>query len=111
MTSWLPQDISNLSPIFSRINSLIPKVPTQTHILHLGTDGEILPHVDNVEASGTWILGISLGAGRVLRVESKEDPNECFDIFLPSGSVYIQRYGSTRGNNYFELMIHESLNV
>ena len=93
LTSWLEQDVARLSSIISRINALIPKVPTQTHILHLGTDGEILPHVDNVDASGTWILGISLGAERILRMEHKEDPKECFDILLPSGSVYIQRCG------------------
>jgi len=63
----------------------------QTHLLHLASHGEILPHVDNVFASGSWILGVSLGAARILRMEHVEDENDCFDVLLPSGSVYVQR--------------------
>ncbi|KIO29510.1 hypothetical protein M407DRAFT_168580 [Tulasnella calospora MUT 4182] len=64
----------------------------QTHALHLASDGEILSHVDNVEASGKTIIGISLGAARVLRLQPKESerPDECVDILLESGSVYVQ---------------------
>lgn len=69
---------------------------TQMHLLHLASNGEIRPHVDNIGASGSWILGVSLGSERVLRMESVEDnangtPEHMFDVSLPSGSVYIQK--------------------
>jgi len=65
---------------------------TQTHLLHLATDGEIYPHIDNVTASGSWILGVSLGTPRLLRMESVSDgaPNT-FELVLPSGSIYTQQ--------------------
>ena len=88
-------------PVFrsalGRLETLCPKAGgTQTHLLHLATDGEIRPHVDNTDASGSWILGVSLGSNRVLRMESVESDSDCsarhtFDLTLPSGSVYIQR--------------------
>lgn len=40
----------------------------QTHLLHLSTNGAIAPHVDNVDASGSIIMGVSLGSPRVLRM-------------------------------------------
>ena len=49
------------------------------------------PHVDNVHASGTWILGVSLGNTRILRLENVKDPADSYEIALPSGSVYLQR--------------------
>ncbi|KAH8117294.1 hypothetical protein DFH11DRAFT_1541595 [Phellopilus nigrolimitatus] len=70
---------------------ITPDVKTQTHILHLGAEGEIFPHVDNLEASGSWILGVSLGAPRTLRMEKVGDAEDSFEVLLPSGSVYIQR--------------------
>lgn len=48
-------------------------------------------HVDNVQASGTWILGVSLGNTRVLRLENVTDPSDSYELALPSGSVYLQR--------------------
>ena len=91
VTSWPTEDLPKISPILDRMKSLVPSVPTQTHILHLGTSGEILPHLDNVDASGSWILGVSLGATRVLRLENRDDSNDAFEVLLPSGSLYIQR--------------------
>ncbi|KAG8899038.1 hypothetical protein FRC00_001994 [Tulasnella sp. 408] len=82
--------------LLSKAGALMPGSPSlssvQTHALHLASDGEILSHVDNVEASGKTILGISLGAARVLRLQPKGsgNPNECVDILLESGSVYVQ---------------------
>ena len=65
----------------------------QTHALHLSAEGEILPHIDNVEASGPHILGISLGATRIMRMEDKQAGAEVgFDVLLPSGTVYVQRF-------------------
>lgn len=95
VTSWPSGDSTILEPILGRLRGLIPEVKTQTHILHLGTDGQIFPHVDNLDASGSWILGVSLGSPRVLRMEKACNKNESFDVLLPSGSVYVQRsYGS-----------------
>lgn len=88
-------------PVFmsalARLETLCPNAGgTLTHLLHLASDGEIRPHVDNTDASGSWILGVSLGSDRVLRMETVEADSDCsarhtFDVTLPSGSVYIQR--------------------
>lgn len=91
VSQWPTSDAPLVEPLLSRLKSLIPDVKTQMHLLQLGSDGEILPHVDNIEASGSWILGLSLGAPRVLRMENIDDEGETFDVLLPSGSVYVQR--------------------
>ncbi|KAF8666696.1 GTP binding [Rhizoctonia solani] len=72
---------------------LITPPNIQTHVLHLASTGAILPHVDNIEASGSVIAGVSLGNTRVLRLtQSTTDSIEAsFDVLLESGSVYIQR--------------------
>lgn len=67
---------------------------TTTHALHLSPTGKIDPHVDNVDASGSVIIGVSLGAERVLRLERKEAESEGGDgweVLLKSGSVYVQK--------------------
>ncbi|KAG8899128.1 hypothetical protein FRB99_006906 [Tulasnella sp. 403] len=92
ISSW-PDDVQ---PILGKVISLMPGAPplssVQTHVLHLSATGEILPHIDNVEASGNVILGISLGATRMLRLQHKElrDTRESIDVRLESGSVYVQ---------------------
>ncbi|KAI8998472.1 hypothetical protein BD414DRAFT_122300 [Trametes punicea] len=90
VTSW-PDDIPELPYLLERLRKVHPNQGTQTHILHLASNGEILPHVDNIEASGTWILGVSLGDERILRLENPSFPNERYEVALPSGSVYMQR--------------------
>lgn len=75
------------------------------HLLHLsGSEGRILPHVDNAEAFGQTIVGISLGSERVMKFKrtstsnsaSKEDvpvhqgPDE-FQVLMKPGDAYIQR--------------------
>lgn len=67
-----------------------PPAETSTHVLHLSPHGAILPHVDNIDASGGTIVGASLGAARVLRLEHQEDGSG-WDVLLPSGSVYVQK--------------------
>jgi alkylated DNA repair protein alkB family protein 7 len=57
-------------------------------------DGEILPHVDNIASSGRWIMGVSLGSERVLRLEHVDQKHNPLELVLPSGSLYIQRYHS-----------------
>ena len=128
LTSW-PSDetarLSNipnappLSPIVNRLHGLFsshysearhnPKheqgssAYTQTHLLHLGTAGAIDPHVDSIDASGSMIMGVSLGAPRIMRMarRTRNEERNCtknihtadaFEVLLLPGSVYIQRY-------------------
>jgi len=97
VSTWDGEDDPILKSALGRLETLYPNADaTQTHLLHLASNGEILPHVDNIGASGSWILGVSLGSERILRMEPVEDdvdgiPRCPFDISLPSGSVYIQK--------------------
>lgn len=90
LTSWSEDHNPGLSLILARLQGLYPTPNIQTHLLHLSSEGEILGHVDNIEASGSWILGVSLGAERILRMESTSDPEDSFEVLLGSGSVYLQ---------------------
>ena len=94
LSNWGEDYTPLVEPLLRRLRSLVPDVKIQTHLLHLGSLGVIHPHIDNIEASGEWILGVSLGAERVMRMESVADPDDHFEISLPSGSVYVQRYGT-----------------
>ncbi|KAI0093566.1 hypothetical protein BDY19DRAFT_917654 [Irpex rosettiformis] len=89
VSSW-PDESLEFLHILDRLKSLHPPQPTLTHILHLASDGEIFPHVDNVDASGSWILGVSLGNTRILRLENVNNPADTYELALPSGSVYLQ---------------------
>ncbi|KAJ6547061.1 hypothetical protein B0H19DRAFT_1163804 [Mycena capillaripes] len=91
LTSWPRSDVPELSPILDRLHSLFLPQDVQTHLLHLASNGEIHPHVDNLSASGSWILGVSLGAERLLHLEGPAGESDSFQVLLPSGSVYIQR--------------------
>lgn len=89
------------TPTPNNDSTTLPPPNTSTHALHLSPEGYILPHVDNVQASGSVIIGVSLGAERILRLERKagdEQQNqrktkerEGWEVLLRSGSVYIQR--------------------
>lgn len=71
------------------------------HLLHLSATGAIDPHVDNMEASGDIIIGLSLGSDRIMRFEpvgegvalNEGEGEGAFEVLLEKGSVYIQRYG------------------
>ncbi|RXK42544.1 hypothetical protein M231_00098 [Tremella mesenterica] len=99
LMSSLPQSVSpGLSSSLTRLYALVapsasqsslPPAGTLTHLLHLAPSGQILPHVDNLEASGRLILGLSLGAERILRLQKGLE--EGWDVRLPSGSVYVQK--------------------
>lgn len=92
LSSWPESELRDLTPVLDRLRALYPSKKTQTHLLHLASSGEILPHIDNASASGGWILGLSLGAARTLRMESPSPAeSESFDLLLPSGSIYLQR--------------------
>ncbi|THH14618.1 hypothetical protein EW146_g5740 [Bondarzewia mesenterica] len=99
VSSWGDLDTEALQAVFNRLRALYPtKGDTQMHILHLASDGEILPHVDNIGASGSWILGVSLGSERILHLEragptdSAASQINVVDLLLPSGSVYVQKW-------------------
>lgn len=50
--------------------------------LHLASYGDILLHADNISASGTWIIGVSLGEQILKMTEAKGEKNV---------AVYLQR--------------------
>ncbi len=94
VSTWDDENDPLLRSALGRLETFYPSPGNmQTHLLHLASDGEIRPHVDNADASGSWILGVSLGSDRVLRMESVQvdSARHTFDITLPSGSVYIQK--------------------
>ncbi|WVW80382.1 hypothetical protein I302_102363 [Kwoniella bestiolae CBS 10118] len=104
LSSLPPNPSSNLVSTISKLYSLLPDLPpsqlqsdqippegTITHLLHLSPAGEILPHVDNLEASGKYICGVSLGGERIMRLRRKDRKDEGWDVRLGSGSVYLQR--------------------
>lgn len=83
---------ASLDPVLAKLRAQLPPelaVHHQCHVLHLASDGEILPHIDNVKASGSCILGISLGSARVLRLENCDGHR--YEVVLEPGSYYIQR--------------------
>jgi len=92
LTSWPEDGFVGLTSVLKRLYDLCPSQNIQIHLLHLASRGFILPHIDNTDASGSWILGVSLGAQRLLRLESRD--NALSELLLPSGSVYLQRYSS-----------------
>ena len=95
VSSWPSSE--ELKQVIERVSTLLPEGALQsgiqTHILHLASDGYIDPHIDNIESSGSWILGVSLGDARdlVLETQGQGDPCERHRITLPSGSVYLQK--------------------
>ena len=91
LSSWPLDDFRGLEAAVKRLHSLCPTKDIQTHLLHLASYGDILPHVDNISASGTWIIGVSLGDERVLKMTEVVGEEKEFYVALPSGSVYLQR--------------------
>lgn len=102
VTSWPGH--GSLESILLRLRNLLPTTlqgGIQTHLLHLASNGHIMPHVDNTEASGSWIAAVSLGGERILRMEHEMDKDKSFELLLPSGSAYVQRYPIDNGSfNY-----------
>lgn len=60
-----------------------------------------MPHVDNLQASGSWIAAVSLGGPRILRMEDKKNKHNRFELLLNSGSAYIQTYVTTLDHNTY----------
>ena len=90
LSSWPNERFDGLQSILRRLHSLCPSQNLQTHLLHLSTHGHIDFHVDNIDASGSWILAVSLGDERRLQMKEAKSGVE-FHLDLPSGSVYLQR--------------------
>jgi hypothetical protein len=59
------------------------------HVLELGEDGSISPHIDNQEYSGSVIAGLSLQRDSTLIFSNAF---EKVQIKLPRRSFYVQRY-------------------
>ena len=91
LSSWPLDDFRGLEAAVERLHSLCPTKDIQTHLLHLASYGDIFPHVDNISASGTWIIGVSLGDERILKMTEVVGEKREFYVALPSGSVYLQR--------------------
>lgn len=85
---------SNLSQL-PRVNELMNRVSDfmmgkeilPVHILELRHDGKILPHIDNIEYSGSIIAGLSLQRDSILTLS---DSVESESILLPRRSFYRQ---------------------
>ncbi|WWC88142.1 uncharacterized protein L201_003047 [Kwoniella dendrophila CBS 6074] len=121
LSSLPPSPSSSLTSSLIKLYSLLPDLPidnlkqeeippkgTITHLLHLSPKGEILPHVDNLQASGKFICGVSLGSERTLRLQSKDkDKKEGWDVRLGNGSVYLQR-DSIRYNYEHSILPYDS---
>lgn len=94
VSAW-SEDRPRLSELLGRLRQFHPEEPIQYHVLHLASDGEIHPHVDHLGAFGSWIVGVSLGSDRILRLEKElSDRTMAHDVILPSGSVYVQKWVS-----------------
>jgi alkylated DNA repair protein alkB homolog 7 len=92
LSAWpTDEEFPGLGAVVKRIHSMCPTKETQTHLLHLASDGDILPHVDNVGASGSWILGVSLGGERTLRLQHPDPNEEPVEFVLTPGCLYVQR--------------------
>ncbi|GAA5931994.1 uncharacterized protein JCM15063_001095 [Sporobolomyces koalae] len=96
-----PPPLSGTSPASgTRRSALDPPPHLIMHVLHLASNGRIFPHVDNLEAFGRTIVGISLGGGaRIMKFNQVSEPQELafaagpreFEVYVPSGSAYIQQ--------------------
>ena len=92
VSSW-PEDQPRLSYLLGRLRQFHPEEPIQYHLLHLASNGEIHPHRDHLEAFGSWIVSVSLGSDRILRLEKENSDRPILhDVTLPSGSVYLQKW-------------------
>ncbi|MBW0533676.1 hypothetical protein O181_073391, partial [Austropuccinia psidii MF-1] len=87
--------ISQVKCMFDEIISLSPSFQQKfplIHLLHLAADGKIDRHIDNTDASGSTIVGLSLGSARVMRLGQPNSPIESHaKVLLSPGSLYIQR--------------------
>ena len=93
----------DMPALLNRAFALLPGQPTMQgdtlppetipHLLHLAPSGRILPHVDNLEASGKVIMGICLGSDRILRLQ-KPGGGDGWEVLLQNGTVYLQKWAA-----------------
>jgi hypothetical protein len=78
--------------IFNRVKNLeVEKFKTwgkYVHVLDVKKEGEIGHHIDNTEAFGCTIAGISLLSDSVMTMENKET-GSIIELYLPMKSLYI----------------------
>ena len=86
---WSPESLKILNRIRETVFLPEDELMPATHVLDIDSNGEILPHVDNVKFVGRALAGLSLLSDAVMRFEKCETKNEVFDIFLPRRSLYI----------------------
>lgn len=65
------------------------------HLLELNEGGYIKPHIDNLEASGSMIAGLSLNSDCTMRFASSKSRDSRTER-IPQRSLYLQRYRVAR---------------
>ncbi|BGP28233.1 hypothetical protein JCM10295v2_007220 [Rhodotorula toruloides] len=102
--SLLPPPPQSLSQSTPSLSSLSPPQHLIMHVLHLSSRGAIYPHVDNLEAFGRTIIGISLGGPRVMRFKQVSEPQDGivkdgpsdFEVLLEPGTNRFERTTRTK---------------
>lgn len=86
------QQFPYLNDIFNqKIRHFLPKKEfLPWHVIELGNDGEVKPHIDNKYYSGSLIAGISLQRDSILTLSDPFEPTTSFQITLPRRSIYQQ---------------------
>ena len=87
--SWSPESLEIINRIRETVFHPEDELMPATHVLDIDSNGEILPHVDNVKFVGRALAGLSLLSDAVMRFEKCESQNEVIDVFLPRRSLYI----------------------
>lgn len=82
-----------IQPLLNRLLALRPRPSSIVgHILHLGPNGQIGPHLDNPCDSGPISLSLGLGGPKVMHLLADENGKDlAYKILLEPGSVYLHR--------------------
>ncbi|EGG05335.1 uncharacterized protein MELLADRAFT_88005 [Melampsora larici-populina 98AG31] len=82
-----------IRPLLDRLLALRPRPSSIVgHILHLGPNGQIAPHLDNPCDSGPISLSLGLGGPKVMHLLADEKGKDvAYKILLEPGSVYLHR--------------------
>jgi alkylated DNA repair protein alkB family protein 7 len=116
-----PSSSSSAAATESSEDGLVTPLHIVAHALHLASDGYIDPHVDNLEASGSVIAGVSLGSERIMHMQAvvrdpssddhsssspaKELEDATFSFRLPPGSLYVQRSVKRKKKHHYSSSI------
>jgi hypothetical protein len=87
-SEWL--NTSNL--LRRKVLTLFPSTTRwhPVHVLDLASWGGIQAHVDN-DSGGQFVVGVCLASSAVMRLRSRSNPENRFDVLLEPGSLYVQR--------------------